>query len=594
MTLILNRSVSVQQSLQTDWKECEDNITFCLYNGQYISQELLLKAWKCFADYPQCLASDRDLNAMIIIKSNPETFSRLIMTQETFDKIYMAALRSGIVKDISESVATPLMPCGGVQTPLSLVAMRSEYFRTKFSTTLSTEVSSGVNLLDVPKSVFQLWSSFVRTNDIPNESTDLLDALFFAHEIMCTSFLKMLATQLWDAAIIPNLSRISTTLEKAVINKIPQEKKNQLSNNNNLFVPTPSKGVKRVAKSRVQSIPAKPVDEGEQVATFQPKQVLDLKKMGANFKTWNMSSLAPIQNSDERNSMMEEMLAVIFHLLDPKNTLSVETLVLSHNVITFMYTYTEEEVMQCLRKFPNVSQLDLSNTPFDSRPDLFEWVLSAFPNLKELNLSGCCFDSKTNAFPALKNACHLEILNLRGAKNTSKMLSSLVDLKHLRVLNLRKSIGDYRVIPKELLRKEHLKISLTNNDLKKDSALYGYQFPDSILFQAVAYQNLDDIFWILKNHNKEASYREKETQLGLMQCLLERPKVYSSLNLAICDMLSEVTPQSIIERDREGLTPFHYLIGFISSLIKINENVEDLIIMAQKWLQLAKPEVTKV
>ena len=101
-------------------------------------------------------------------KSNPETFSRLKMTQETFDKIYMAALKAGIVRDISESVATPLMPCGGVQTPLSLVAMRSEYFRTKFSTTLSTEVSSGENLLDVPESVFQLWSSFVRTNDIPN------------------------------------------------------------------------------------------------------------------------------------------------------------------------------------------------------------------------------------------------------------------------------------------------------------------------------------------------------------------------------------------------------------------------------------------
>ena len=99
-----------------------------------------------------------------------------------------------------------------------------------------------------------------------------------------------------------------------------------------------------------------------------------------------------------------------------------------------MYTYSEEEVMECLRKFPNVSQLDLSNTPFDSRPDLFEWILSAFPNLKKLNLSGCCFDSKTNAFPALKNAYHLEILNLQGAKNTSKMLSSLVDLKHLRVL----------------------------------------------------------------------------------------------------------------------------------------------------------------
>ena len=278
--------------------------------------------------------------------------------------------------------------------------------------------------------------------------------------------------------------------------------------------------VLRGTKSRVQSIPAKHVDEGEQVATFQPKQVLDLKKMGANFKTWNMSSLAPIQNSDERNSMMEEMLAVIFHLLNPNNTLSVETLVLSHNVITFMYTYSEEEVMECLRKFPNVSQLDLSNTPFDSRPDLFEWILSAFPNLKKLNLSGCCFDSKTNAFPALKNAYHLKMLNLQGEKNASKMLSSLVDLKHLRVLNLRKSIGDYRVIPKELLRKEHLKISLTNNDLKKDSALYGYQFPDSILFQAVAYQNPEDIIWILKNHNEEASYREKETQLGLMQCLL--------------------------------------------------------------------------
>ena len=89
-----------------------------------------------------------------------------------------------------------------------------------------------------------------------------------------------------------------------------------------------------------------------------------------------------------------------------------------------------------------------------------------------------------------------------------------------------------------MLRKEHLKISLTNNDLKKDSALYGYQFPDSILFQAVAYQNPEDIIWILKNHNEEASYREKETQLGLMQCLLERTKVYSSVNLAICDILS--------------------------------------------------------
>ena len=144
---------------------------------------------------------------------------------------------------------------------------------------------------------------------------------------MCTSFLKMLATQLWDAAIIPNLSRISTTLQKVAINKIPHVKKIELSNNN-FFVPTPSKGVKRGAKSRVQSIPAKHVDEGEQVATFQPKQVLDLKKMGANFKTWNMSSLAPIQNSDERNSMMEEMLAVIFHLLNPNNTLSVEHLFL--------------------------------------------------------------------------------------------------------------------------------------------------------------------------------------------------------------------------------------------------------------------------
>ena len=188
MTLISSRSVSVEQNLQRDWKECEDEITFCLYNGKNISQELLLKAWRSFADYPQCLAFDKDLCAMIIIKSNPETFSRLKMTQETFDKIYMAALKAGIVRDISESVATPLMPCGGVQTPLSLVAMRSEYFRTKFSTTLSTEVSSGENLLDVPESVFQLWSSFVRTNDIPNESTDLLDALFFAHEIMCTSF----------------------------------------------------------------------------------------------------------------------------------------------------------------------------------------------------------------------------------------------------------------------------------------------------------------------------------------------------------------------------------------------------------------------
>ena len=71
MTLISSRSVSVEQNLQRDWKECEDEITFCLYNGKNISQELLLKAWRSFADYPQCLAFDKDLCAMIIINLIP-------------------------------------------------------------------------------------------------------------------------------------------------------------------------------------------------------------------------------------------------------------------------------------------------------------------------------------------------------------------------------------------------------------------------------------------------------------------------------------------------------------------------------------------
>ncbi len=586
MLQVSNGLLSVEQNLQGYWKECEDDISACLYFGEPISQELLLRAWKCFDDYPRCFDENAHLCGMVIIKSNPETFRGLKMTQPTFDRVYMAAFKANIIQSISKCDATPLMPCGGVQAPLALTAMRSEYFRVKFSTKWPTELSSGKIDIDVPENVFKLWNSFVRTNEIPNEATDLLDALFFAHQIMCHSFLVKIANRLWDVAIVPNLSWISTTFEKATINT-PQVKKQAL------FIQAPSRVNSKEAKSHVRFV-TKQVSDVEQLATFEPKQILDLKKMGGNFKTWNMSSLAPIKNSDERNSMMEEMLAVIFHLLDPKNTLSVETLVLTHNVITFFYTFSEEEVKECLRKFPNVTKLDLSNTSFESRPDLFEWIISTFPNIKELNLSECCFSSKVLAFPALKKASELEILNLHGAKNPLKILLSLVDLKKLRFLNIKNSISDYRFLPKELFKIENLKISLSNPDLNNDSPLYGCNFPDSILFQAVAYQNLDDIFWILKNHANEASYKEKESRLGLMQCLLRDQNHYDVTKLMICDILAEVTPQSIFERDGKGLTPLHYLIATISGIIRANNNVENFIIMAQKWLELAKARAEAV
>ena len=198
-----------------NWKECYPKITNCFHQQKKIPQEVLREAWKCFEFSRDCLKAEPFIVTGVIFLSEPNTFTDLNISQETFDKIYSTAWSCGIVKKLAEHSRAPVIVWDGIRISGPLSALRSEFFRSTDSNHPYSTISKGFGA-----HTFQLWDNFVRKNTIDKSAIDLGEALFFAFDIRSPSFLTELSKHLSEASKKPGLKIISKKLDEALMQRI--------------------------------------------------------------------------------------------------------------------------------------------------------------------------------------------------------------------------------------------------------------------------------------------------------------------------------------------------------------------------------------
>ena len=129
-------------------------------------------------------------------------------------------------------------------------------------------------MVSVPDT-FQLWDRFVRKNTIDKNALDLGEALFFAFDIRSPSFVIELSRLLSEASKKSGLQIISRKLDQAANREIIWD------------IPV------------IQD--ALMIDNDNNVSTFIPKKLADLRKIGKidlKYAYWNFSQLIVEENHE--------------------------------------------------------------------------------------------------------------------------------------------------------------------------------------------------------------------------------------------------------------------------------------------------------
>ncbi len=563
---VLPPAVKSAEPQRPRWIDCYPKITDCFHQEKKIPQEVLREAWKCFESSRECLKADTFIVTGVIFLSDPNTFTDLNISQETFDKIYLTAWSCGIVKKLAEHSRAPVTVWDGIKISVPLSALRSEFFRSKESTLAYSTISKGFGA-----HTFQLWDNFVRKNTIDKSAIDLGEALFFAFDIRSPFFLTELSRHLSVASKKPGLKIISKKLDEAVNQRIaagiPFSYGQMIDNDNNVL------------------------------SHFSPKKLSELRKIELKSVCWNFSQLNVEENVEAQpgffgrifksssNHVLEpslkEPLANFFYHVT-KNTEFVETLDFSNGAAEFLNHFSVEDVIG-MSKFSNVRNLCLKYTHFEFKLENFEAFILALPNLKEIDLTGSII--KEEMLKSIAKVAQLEVLNIEGCRGSTQWLSCLEPLTHLKLLNLVGFVDHYRSISPGLIR-ETLQIKIKTMLQSSEPIIGGRAFPHSILCQAIANLDVEVIRKLSKSHSDEVFKVIPESNQELIHHVCDMTTFEIEKKFKICDILTQINPLSIIKDNTRNLTPVHYLFDTITKHINEGRDVSELIAIARRWLSM--------
>lgn len=551
------------------WTDCYPKITACFHEEKKIPQEVLKEAWKCFEFSQDYLKEHKFIALGVIFKSKPKTFTDLNISQETFDKVYLKAWSCGIITKLAEHPRASVIVWDGIKISRPLSALRSEFFRSKESTSSNSHIAKGFG-----QHTFKLWDQFVKKNTIEKSAIDLGEALFFAIDINSPSFVAELSKHLSEASKKPGLQIFSRKLDKAANNGIILD-------------------IQEVHDALSIDI------DNNVLTTFTPKKLSELRKIELKSAYWNFSQL----NVDDNVKAQQGFFGGIFkssinHALDPslkeplanffyhvtKNIECVETLDFSNGIAEFINHLSVED-LNCMGKFSNVTNLCLKNTHFEFKLENFEALILALPNLKEIDLTGSII--KDELLKCIAKVTQLEVLSIEACRGSPQWLSSLAPLKQLKLLNLIGFVDHYKSISQELIR-ETLRIKIKTVLQSSEPLLGGRAFPNSILCQAISVLDVDAVRKLSKSHSEEVFKIFPESNQGIIHYVCDAT-THETIDdivkkIEICNVLAQINPMSIIKPNTKTLTPVHYLFGAITKHINDGNDVSALIDIARHWL----------